>query len=449
MMTNLDMAVQLEAIAKELRALSAPPEPSGPTITDSETLKALFTNGGTGRLASATDYGGNFVIRKPVTLTGPPDAVLMPTDPLQPTLTGLAGSTNLSGFTVQNGAPDRDCVVVGDFAATLAAMQPQNVTLDGLTVQAGVKGGHRGIALHGSDLTVRHCKVLGFYEVGRDSQAVWILNGPGPYTVEDCILEASGENILIGGETIHIQDCVPSDITIRRNEIRKPQAWRTNGATVKNLVEVKCGRRVLIEDNKLSGCWRNGQDGTPVLFTVRNQNKDTPWAIVDDVTFRNNGVFQCPDAFAVSILGSDNEYPSQQTGMIFIEGNLFADSPYGVKVGNGVTKQLTIRRNTFAGIKKNFLSFYDTDAYRTSSVLAFLDNVVRSGEYGISSAEAAVGVPTLELWAPGYQFAGNVIEQSADRNIPYPSGNTVVPAGQLSALLDPVTFKLLSGEVGY
>ncbi len=51
-------------------------------------------------------------------------------------------------------------------------------------------------------------------------------NGPGPWTVENNYLEASGENILIGGASPKIPNLVPADLTFRHNHLFKPLSWR-------------------------------------------------------------------------------------------------------------------------------------------------------------------------------------------------------------------------------
>lgn len=397
---------------------------------------------------AAGNYSGNFKIEGPVVLSGPREAILTPADPLQLVLSVLADDVTATGFTVKCGAPDRECVSVGTATATTVAAQPHRVTLDGLSVEAGPTGGHRGIALHGSDITVRNSCVTGFYEVGRDSQAIWIHNGPGPYTVEGNYLEASGENVLTGGSPFAISSVVPSDITIRANTITKPDTWRTNGSTVKNAVEIKAGRRVLIADNVIDGDWKSGQDGTPILLTVRNQDGSSPWVVVDEVTIRGNTTKNCREGFAISILGFDNNFPSQQTLTVTIEHNLFTDSPGGFRIGNGVAGTLTIRNNTLPAITTNFLSAYDSRTVPVLSPLTFTANVVKSGSYGITAACCAVGTATLNGAFRLVAFTDNVIGKSAERGIPYPTGNTLVEPGAFAALLNP-TFKLLTGTAGY
>jgi hypothetical protein len=401
------------------------------------------------------DYTENVVIDKPLTIVGPPTARLLPANPFEPPLQVVANRVTTRGFTVEIVRADREAVVVGRLEETNADLQPHEVLLEALQVQASAAGGHRGIALHGSNLQVLGCAVKGFWKTDQDTQAVWIHNGPGPYLVADSVLEASGENILLGGSRINIPNCVPTDVVIKGNTIAKPDAWRTNGALVKCSVEVKNGRQVRIEGNTIDGNWLSGQIGTPILLTVRNQYGDNPWAVVDDVDVVRNITRRCTQGFAVSILGSDNEHPSQQTLTVRIVGNLFTDSPSGIIVGNGVASELVIDHNTMpaiAGTNSKFLTFYDSRSSRVISPLQFTNNVVRSGDYGIQSAEFGLGLLTLNGYSTLRSFVGNVIEQSAREAINYRPDlypNEIVAAGQLLARLDPATFTLLSGTAGY
>jgi hypothetical protein len=436
---------QIGVLLKQLQGLLVP---AGPTVRTAADLITALKVGGPIALAPGT-YLGNFTVTKPTVLSGGADAVLVPLDQLVPTLSVQASDVTVTGLTVRNGAPDRECVVVGNIAATDAATQPNRVTLDGIRVEAGAKGGHRGIALHGMNLTVKNSRVTGFWEAGRDAQAVWINNGPGPYTVENNPqLEGSGENILVGGDSIKIPNVVPSDIVIRGNTFYKPELWRTNGVTVKNSIELKIGRRVLIENNLVDGNWASGQSGTPILFTTRNQNGDNSWAVIDDVILRGNTTKRCAQGFAVSILGHDDGgKASGQTQRLLIEHNLFTDSPSGFLIGNGVAADLTIKNNTLPGIKGTFLVFYDElTPPRVKTSLTFVDNVLAQGEYGMNAGDYPYPFEPLVTFV---KFTGNVIEQHPARQIRVPDGNTWVPAGGLAALLDPKTLKLLSGTAGY
>jgi hypothetical protein len=431
---------------------------SAARITSAADLAAALKKGGTIQLAPGT-YEGNFVVRVPgTTIVGVPDlpeqrvspedvagVVLKPRDASKPALRVMASRVHVTGLTVRLGARDHAALVVGSLKATRAEDQPDGVTLDRLAVLAGEKGGLRGVVLHGAHLTLTRSHVAGFWFRGRDSQAVWGLNGPGPYTIDDNYLEGSGENVMFGGAGIRIPGCVPSDINVTRNTIVKPQEWRTYRGSVKNSVEFKVGRRVLVQGNTIDGNWRDAQAGDTILLTPRNQEKDTPWVVVEDVVIRGNTIRHNPDAYAINILGTDYNAPTQQTARVTIEGNLFADSKNGVRVIGSVADALVIERNTFPAIKGNLLSF----SGKGQTPLTFTNNVGRSGAYGISGEGVGPGLAALKRYTQLVAFHGNVIEQSSRRNISWPDGNTLLDPGELKARLDPETLRYSKGTAGY
>lgn len=80
-----------------------------------------------------------------------------------------------------------------------------------------------------------------------------------------------------------------------------------------------------IEDNIFDTNWsgsigRGDQSGTAVLFTVRNQDGNAPWATIEDVTFNNNIVRNIPQGIA--LLGQDYTHPSQNVKNLSITNNL-------------------------------------------------------------------------------------------------------------------------------
>ena len=158
-------------------------------------------------------------------------------------------------------------------------------------------------------------------------------NGPGPFTISNNYLEGAGENMIFGGADPSIPDLVPSDILITGNLISRPARWRNEKWQVKNLVELKNARRVKIERNVIQYNWQAAQSGFAVLFTVRNQDGGCRWCQVEDVVFENN-ILQ-HSAAGISILGFDDNFPSQQTQSITIRNNLFADIDSRTWGGNG------------------------------------------------------------------------------------------------------------------
>lgn len=442
----------------ESGGLAGQPDGAHAVSTSSE-LRAALARGGSIRLRPGR-YEGNFIVSLDGTsLTGvadlparrvSPDEVsavtLAPMDPLVPPLQVTASRVTVTGLTVLNGAADRETVVVGSLRARRAEDQPDAVTFDRVAVLAGAGGGVRGFSLHTRAVTIRRSHVAGFWYRGRDAQAIWGNNGPGPYTIDDNYVEGSGENILFGGASIRIPDCVPSDVRITNNTIRKPESWRRLTGSVKNSVEFKAVRRALLENNVIDGNWRDAQSGDTILLTPRNQEQDTPWVVVEDVTIRGNRVQRARDGYAINILGADDRAPSQQTARITIEHNLFVDARGGIKVIGGVAGALVVRRNTFPAIASNWFVFAGRGPM---TPLTVVENVARSGAYGVSGDGTTVGVPSLQRFAKVVAFTGNVIERTDERRIEWPGGNTLLESGALVRLLVPETFKHPEGAAGY
>ena len=72
------------------------------------------------------------------------------------------------------------------------------------------------------------------------------------------------------------QNVSPSDITIRGNHITRPVSWKGRWQ-VKNLIESKHARRLLIEGNVIENEWQDAQAGFAFVLKSENQNNDSPW----------------------------------------------------------------------------------------------------------------------------------------------------------------------------
>jgi hypothetical protein len=238
---------------------------------------------------------------------------------------------------------------------------------------------------------------------------------------------------MVGGDTVRIPGLVPADITIRGNTLVKPQAWRARRGSVKNTFELKCAERVLFENNVLDGMWRDAQAGHMIVLTPRNQNGDSPWCGVSDVTIRRNRSVRHTDGYAVNIAGRDDNHPSQQTARITIAGNLFEDSPKGFMVSGGVTGWLRLIANTLPAVRWNLLTFSGTGVQTPLTVERM---VALSGEYGVSGDGTAPGTATLAAYTSALVWTGNVIERTPARPIPWPPGTTLLAPGALAPLLD-------------
>ena len=466
---------RLEALEVEARALRVeladhlegprPPD-QAPLVETAEELRAALLQGGTIYLAPDHAFTGPFEVTVPGTQivgrTDLPDGRVGPDDVarwalshpggFEPTLQVKASGFRALGLTVLAPRPDRETVLCGDHFARTAEAQPDGVTFDRVAVLAvpadmpgeGLQGGLRGFSVHTRGFSLLGSHVAGFIYRGRDAQAFFGNNGPGPYTLDDSYLEGSGENILFGGDDVRIPDCVPSDILVRRCTIRKPQEWRQNRGSVKNLFELKNARRVVVEDCELDGCWKDWQDGHPIVLTVRNQYGRTPWAIVDDVTLRRCTVRNARDGYAANILGLDDTIvdgrlvTSQQTRRLTIDRCYFPDARSGFMVAGGVTDALTITRCTLPSIRWNLTYFRRSRNHRVMTPFTFVENVAAQGEYGLNGESTLTGIPALEAWASPYEVARNVIERPPTGTHKWPAGvgNRLVDNGTLAGLLE-------------
>jgi hypothetical protein len=260
-----------------------------------------------------------------------------------------------------------------------------------------------------------------------DSQAIWASNGPGPFAIVGNQLEGAGENIMLGGDDSRAPEMLPSDVTITRNYILKPAAWQ-HVWSAKNLLELKVGRRVLIEGNVLEGSWLDAQIGFAVLIKSVNQAGGAPWSVTEDVTMRFNRVMR--SAAGVNISGAPEKYPvAAPAGRVLLEHNVIepvGDSALGgtgrlFQIGEGA-RDVVLRHNT--GFGTNAGVIFSSDL-RPGFV--FTDNVVNGGQYrwSLTSAEGqGVGEDAVRHHAPGGRVAGNLfIAADAPPRIP---GNAYV-----------------------
>lgn len=290
-----------------------------------------------------------------------------------------------------------------------------------------------GIRLDCSNGAVLDCHISDFHSIGFDAQAISGINGPGPFKIINNYLEASGENILFGGGAPSISNLVPADIEVLNNHFSKPLSWWVKDPsyagkhwTVKNLFELKTGKRVLLEGNLMEYCWADlpiGQSGYAILLTIRTEGGAAPQADVSDVTIRSNSIRHT--GVGISISGSDDG-TGNRSKRILIQNNLLEDIN-GPKYGDqnvagpndgtafhlGEPQDVTIDHNSI------FQSGAITWAYKKMSGFRFTNNLVNSlissgGYQGIYGPGVKQGDATFAMYFPDVtdankQFHKNVL----------------------------------------
>ena len=335
----------------------------------------------------------------------------------------------------QDGAGE--IIMLGDGSSAQRTLDqvPHHITVDRCYIHGDAdRGQKRGIALNSGMTAITSSYISDIKVRGQDAQAIAGWNGPGPYTIENSYLEASGENFLLGGADPAIPNLVPEDIVFRRNHLAKPVAWREQKWLVKNLFELKNARRVLVEGNLMEYSWEHGQTGYAILLTPRNQDGGAPWSVVEDVTIRHNIVRHAGGG--LQITGTDRPNPSRQTRRVKVTNNLFYDIDRRRWGGPGIflligdgPAEIAIEHNTIDQ-SGNIMSVFGgtREAPERIEGFVFRDNLVRHNEYGVHGADRAVGSDSINTFFPGGVFLSNGIAGGEPRL--YPGGNVFLPEAE-------------------
>jgi hypothetical protein len=280
----------------------------------------------------------------------------------------------------------------------------------------------RGVSMNSGETTISNSYISEIHGVGYDTQAIASWNGPGPYKIINNYLEGAGENILFGGSDPASPEMIPSNIEIRGNYVFKPLSWKVGHPTyagkhwtVKNSLELKNAKNVVIDGNIFENNWTDGQTGISILFTVRNQDGTAPYSIIENVTFTNNIVKGAEGA--INLLGSDNEKPSARSSGLMIANNLFADIRGPFLTMNGYNKVSIIHNTHFQTF--NIMILYGTPVEQ----FVYSDNVTIRGPkgYGVFGDSLGEGVAAMRKFIPDAVFKNNVLA-GADSSL-YPKDN--------------------------
>src|SRR5438034_1345867 len=203
--------------------------------------------------------------------------------------------------------------------------------------------------------------------------------------------------MMFGGEDPGIQDLVPSDIEIRRNYFNKPLVWR-GVWTAKNLLELKLGRRVLIQGNVFEHSWTDAQVGFAMLVWTVNQNLTALWSVTEDVWIRENIIRHA--AGGLDLRQSSGEGPSNDyTKRVRLDNNVWQDITSATwssgsnngrlfQIGSGALMH-DVQIYTQTGIDVDQMTMEMMGGTVTN--FAFSNNVVGYGLYGFRSDDAPDG----------------------------------------------------------
>jgi len=201
---------------------------------------------------------------------------------------------------------------------------------------------------------------------------------------------------------------------------------------MKNLLELKNARRVLVEANVFED-----YDGFAIVITPRNQSGTAPWSTVEDVTIRHNWIRRVSSVLNIS--GYDEYQPSRPTERITVEHNVAESlnetgppNPKMILINQG-PDDVTIRHNTILtppGRGSSYLVFANA-IRKKGNTFAFTDNIVHVGTYGLSAENPPLGSISATL------LDGHFRAWTLTRNVlinPQGDPSSIYPAGQYWAL---------------
>lgn len=271
-----------------------------------------------------------------------------------------------------------------------------------------------------------------------DSQAIIGWEGSRDQLIENNTLKAGHEIILYGGSDAADSTLQPSDITIRLNHITRPSTWKSVWQ-VKNLVETKNVRRILIEDNVIENDWSDGQ---PFAFNFKTENQSggNTWATTSDVTMRYNKLQNVGALWNLS--GIAGSFSGVTAARFYIHDNWLESgwntSPYTAtpivqQLLNGLI-DLIFTHNTVRNYPASTNTLITLDGNPMVNMV-WHSNAGYVGTYGVKGTGQSTGTASLNVFAPASIFTSNILVGAGCGS--YPAGNICPATWPTTGTLSP------------
>lgn len=282
---------------------------------------------------------------------------------------------------------------------------PDNIIFDRCYFHGTTTGNlHDAMVINAKSFAIMDSYITDVHIEGGESHGLQFLFAPGPLKIDNNYIEAAGINLFFGDNFDIADQFLPTDITVTGNHLYKPWSWKVGDSSyagihwlVKNLLELKAARRILIEGNLLEHNWLDAQSGYGVVFTPRG-------GTVSDVTFRKNVMRGSYSGFTITAA-------DKAMWNILLNDNLLYNINYRLFVSSaasgGTVTDLTIRHNTMVGNVTNALMYFEA-AIAVNGFVVY-DNILENGSYGVLGTGKGSGLPTITYFTTGYDWNNNVI----------------------------------------
>jgi hypothetical protein len=227
---------------------------------------------------------------------------------------------------------------------------------------------------------------------------------------------------MFGGAPTRAPALVPADIEIRDNYFFKPLSLLKTKYTVKNLLEFKAAKRVLVTGNIFENSPAAAQTGFAIVITPRNQ-------VDSDIALTNNVLINVGSG--VNVMGIDYNSPTATAERILLRNNVLGIT--GLNGADGRAFQFlnggsdyTIDHNTIINTASrpatccSVLVMAESKTVKTNNFV-FTNNLSTPTSYGFAGSGSPEGTPTLNGQFTNWTFSKNVL---VDRPAgAYPAGN--------------------------
>lgn len=289
-------------------------------------------------------------------------------------------------------------------------------------------GAFNGIRVYGDNLIVKDCHVDRVFCAGADGQVLEIVAGRN-HLVQNCLLEGGAETVIIGGITLPRQNLQPQDIAIKWCTIRQPSwvyrkspDWIGRDFVVKNLFEVKGGRRITVDGCDFVNYYSEDQIH-PWVITLRRGG--STWMDIRDVTFRNcrmKGTGTVLNTLGHDDLAAVAEGPDAFGRGLTLDNCLFYDIDSSKRVGAGMPVELfqiqfddvRIQHCTWWRASDaptpgwSYKTIESAEGSKVSRGFVFRDNLGMTGVYNARCSAPGNHSP----WA--YHFCSDVVRGTQD-----------------------------------
>lgn len=291
----------------------------------------------------------------------------------------------------------------------------------------------RGISVNARYVTIRDSSLVNWWSYDQDAQAILGIACQYVYITNN-YLEATGENVFFA-EGSRVRGLWPCDVVVTRNHIYKPLSWRdkrhpTSGKplAVKNLFELKSGRRIHVFGNVIENCWSAAQTGN-LLNLKLGGNSGPNLPMTEDVIIERNLIRNGTICSAIS--GPLRTNPGAVVRNITLRQNAFLNigSDWGLGgrlwVINGPVENLVIEDNTITA--GGAITHAMTLGGEPSPGFVFRRNILPLGKIGVKANGTRSGAASLDLCFRGGVWTGNVfVDPTGSRD--YPQGTKFVPS---------------------